>query len=318
MSGRGGLPRPRPDQQPAQQTVPLSPTGLTLAQYLKANPLTAAQLEALGLPEQTASYIATGSITPLAPGGTPLLHGQSVVYQATGVTVPAAGATTIGPFTFTKPAYLISILTSISASATVPFCTFRMQWYDPTATYFADEQDWTLACDSDSNLTFSGKGPVRGGGLFITMVNQDPAEAASFNILLMENTDAIARDDWRQSAGSPWVSVNVPGWDYAPGSNPQQDVMLTAAPVVTATPVTYLLPLYSGEVWVAAISTNLVDFAIRIYPYDDVNAPIYYSGTGIDGIGFQAALPRMPCGMQLDSTGSSNVQLSVMVLEYAS
>lgn len=256
--------------------------------------------------------------------GQALVHGINEIVSQSVNTVPGNStlATTV---TFSKPGYLIVVSATIPVAATNPFINVNLRWEDNVPVSF-ESQDWQFPATSSGNsYIVSGVGPVSGQQLLLSFTNLDVAQTATVTYSLMETTHHIARHDWRNANNSRVPPGTIPGQTLALGANMSAGI-LTEFVGTPAALTNYLMPLYSGQVWlsyqIVVPAANVGELFIS--PYNNAGVRYFDTGSIAPSTVIQNAvavtLPRKPCFLQVDHSGSTTTQyaVSVTAMEYAS
>jgi hypothetical protein len=256
-------------------------------------------------------------------GGVQLLHGVEVVSPPTVYTVPG-GSDVTPTFQLNRPGYQLTFTTVMSVSATVPFVTVRVDYFDPTFTDFIDGEHWILLCDNGNNITYSGRGPVRGGGLRVTITNLDATHTATVTMTVSQTTHHIARDDFRVSN----VNANpvIPVYALWPDSYPQ--IGLIGAGTASVNPgatLKFIDFLYSGDTQ-HTYNGGGTSLTLQLRLPDALpaslggNQIIWSDALTSSLISHRFILPRCPVMVTVNNSGASaeTVNYSAMLLEYAS
>jgi hypothetical protein len=271
----------------------------------------------------------------IASTGTPLLHGYNNLINDTsvpGYLSIASGASVFPSIPISKPGYLISIAGEMAAAGTNPFLQVTMAWYDHSIGLaaggpIAEETWWLPLSNTVFNLYTFGKGPTKGNYLQLQIKNES-SQSVNVNLIFSETTQHIARDDWRSVA--PTASNAVPGYTFAPNSNPLGLILAGGGAAGQAFTVSdqyiYLLPLYCGEAFIdfsgpgtaSELSVAVADLAGN-YMFSDVVG----AGTGTNpGTNYRNSfyLPRQPCQLYIENAGP-NAPIcfwGLTIVEYAS
>jgi len=266
----------------------------------------------------------------IAAAGVPLLHGYQLVENDTTWTAGAAGSYFSGVYTLPSPAYQFAIQVTISsASATIPFPRVSLSFFSAASSGVkVDEVDFYIPATSSGTYWIYGAGPAITPYVQVGVNNPDPAYTLSGQYVLGSSTLQRNRHDWRSAPGG-----TVPGYTLAPVSRPQ-GLILAGSPAAGTSVgagdlVTYLLPLYAGQVYFTA-SLSVTPNPAAAYELQTPSG-LFVSG-GLTEIWTESstatlltsqaiALPRAPTLLTLvNNNGASAIvyDWSVTALEYAS
>jgi hypothetical protein len=271
----------------------------------------AAQINALGL------ATATNQQSQLNTGA-PLTHGMTnLVSQGT---VVAGGATVVvGPFTVTRPGYISFFAAQFSGVPTVPLIGITVLWVDTVTGWSTAQEDWYIPGNQAfPGIKVYGKGPTKANSVQITIKNFDPAVTCTITTVFFDTTQHISRDDWRSD--SP---VNVVGFTVPPLTDPFAGILGAAVATVFAAnqTLTYILPLYSGEVWFQnnASNGNLTITVTALDPTtsnDVVYGPVTLTATQL--VPLLIPLPRCACSIKFTASAILTNTWHIGILELAS
>lgn len=238
-----------------------------------------------------------------------------------------AGATVFGGNQLiTKPGYLINVRPQYSgASGAIPFCQIDVRWGDAPQTIQLGFERWVVPIHATGlYVPVVGRGPTAGSFFTSRVVNLDTVQPITFFADIWETTQHASRDDWRDAdvfgQGPP------PGYPSVPGASMANNILFAGGSTLPAgQSITYLLPLYAGQVWVdfVAQTGRTVQFILQI----PASLPaVFGGGTQLfndtaAGLTFQAALPRIPVELKVVNPGATNPltwQASIVAMEYAS
>lgn len=179
---------------------------------------------------------ATGQIIQVASG------------TATGI---AAGASSsFGPFPVSGTGWELRALVQDQVSAVaVSDAEIRLQWSDSASGVTLFEEAWDVAAGpAGSGHDISGHGPTTGNQVTLKLTNQAAsADAVTIIYRLWQTSRLYTNSDLRTR------TPNGAGWTLSSASMPEGILGNTnAAAVATGASVTRLLPLYQGQVDIAA------------------------------------------------------------------
>lgn len=255
--------------------------------------------------------------------GTALVHGISTLINNQAFNVPAAGSNQTPTTKVNKPGYLIQIFGSCPATSTIPFLQVQVHWFDPTGTFHTGYDEWVIPVSNLGDYFIVGKGPTKGGSFALIFNNPDPLQAMTVTVAFLETTHHIPRDDWRARSVDA-----VPGHLTPPFSNPGANLLFNtggaAVSVPATTTLTYLIPLYSGQIWFEFLaSPTQIQVQIEtasVIPHSMAGDAYLYENLTITDITVTITTPRVPLILKLINTGgaATNVIATATILEYAS
>ena len=281
---------------------------------------------AVAADQATASAISAS----IAAAGVPLLHGYQLVENDTTWTAGAAGSYFSGVYTLPSPAYQFAIQVTISsASATIPFPRIGLSFFTAASSGVkVDEADFYIPATSSGDYWIYGAGPAITPYVQVGIKNLDPTYTLSGQYLIGSSTIPRSRHDWRSLPGG-----TVPGYTQPPVSDPTS-LILGGSPAAGTSVgagdlVTYLLPLYAGQVYFTA-SLSVTPNPAAAYELQTPSG-LFVSG-GLTEIWAESstatlltsqaiALPRAPTLLTfVNNNGASAIvyDWSVTALEYAS
>lgn len=250
------------------------------------------------------------------------LHGlHALVPPGTSVVIPAGGSSTV-VVPFTRPGYILMVNAVISNPAsTVPFARIGMNWLAADAATTLAYEEWYVAAVNTGGLwRTSGKGPVKGDFLSFSIGNLDPAFSMTVGYMLLETSQALARDDWRTIdypfPTSPYAAI-------APGAYMPNNCLISDREVINNTvDKFYLLPLYAGEVQLQFATSSLsmiVNLGIP-FPIPNLNNTVIWQDQTTSDVTVQLVLPRAPCYIEFHNTSGSNLGITALIVanEHAS
>lgn len=268
---------------------------------------------------EVAALIASGSSTG-TPGGSPLLHGKNVLMNFTGgnTFTLGPGASSFPFTTLTRPGYTIAIMATTPAGTAIPFVQIQTFWKDSTSggTQVADEFWFIPAVTSGAGSYWHyGKGPTKGDQLTVGITNLDTVQTMTIQLLLIENTQYIARDDWRGMGGG---SVNY-NQGASPGGSLSTLCLISDRETINAgVDKVYLMPLYAGEVvlqFATSSGTMVVNVGVPVQLPGFSNPVIWQDATTSD-VTVYMVLPRAPCYIEFHNTGASNLGITCIMVAH--
>jgi hypothetical protein len=293
-----------------------------------------AQLE--DIPVQTASYIASGSISPLNPGGTPLLHGIDFLYGSPTATVavPAASTVSASLVTVHKPGYVLTCNAVVAnAASTIPFVSVLLEFWDTSQTVILGPPNfWTIPATSSGTWTATGSGPTRGPAAVLSFTNQDPTYSMTVTYSLIETTQHISRDDWRGPLEGPAGVGSVPQYTSASSFLGSGDIRMgslmatqgSGLAIGAGDNLSILMPMYSGDIGFTINATGTLQLFItpplQLASVDGIgNAPLVIA-SGESNYVFGELMPRYAARLSLTNGGAATIDVTVnaTILEYAS
>lgn len=202
----------------------------------------------------------------------------------------------------------LNLTLQCGSGETNPFVTFDSQWfdYDETDALPVAHTRWYMGSGTTAT-TIIGSGPQHGEFWQVQITNN-----GTTNLILGFVASGSARNVNNESLRSAYTGT-VPG--YTDASSDINSGILAAAsiPLTAGTPVTRLLPLYSGSVefYIRNLSPSaLTACRFDLYSLDQkpVQAPELW-GTGIGGIQDSpvtvVTLPKAPCYFTLTPTSGN-------------
>lgn len=235
-------------------------------------------------------------------------------------TVPH-NTTSVKTVGFVKPGYFIDITVSVSsASSTIPFMLVQFQWMDSSSAAILDIQNYYLPAASSGTWRTCGKGPVRGQTLKVSFTNIDPSFSMTVNWSLGENTQHIARDDWRTLDYSTAVIPTFGSYSQTPNGVALGD--MGAGVVATQnndtlpahTTWTQLCPMYTGIVFWQFNANSAITASVRIptalgnFPNLDSDSPIWFD-TSLTDVTVELAHPRFPLYLDFSNSTAAGIGL---------
>lgn len=207
----------------------------------------AAQINALGIPETTAAYIATGSAGGI-PGGVPLLKFTNNLGNANAVNVPAnSNVNLLTKIAFTQPSYEgVFVLNLPAGLGTIPFMSVIFNWFDSVSGFNIDSKFFIITAGNGgpNQLQFYFSGPARGNQLSVSVTNLDPAQAMTLNWSLNQTSHLHNHDHMLQTV----FELTAPIGYTNPAGTPGLGVLMDANPTVAASStVTRLTAAYAGR-----------------------------------------------------------------------
>lgn len=257
-------------------------------------------------------------------GGTALATGADILLGPAATLVVANGTTQSVMLDFTRPGYFIDVYVVVTnAAATVPFALVELVWQDNTGAATIDVEHFYLPATSSGHFRTCGKGPVRGQRLTINVTNYDPTYSMTVHWTIGQNTQHIARDDWRSV---DYTTASVPGYG-AFGATPTGIATGDMATGVLAvqnndtlpahTTWTLLLPIYAGLVYWQFNANTAITVAVRTptafgsLTVLDGDAPLWFDSSLTD-VTVTLSHPRFPCYITFSNTTASGIPLGWM------
>lgn len=252
----------------------------------------------------------------IAATGVPLLTLSSLVQSASGLTIAGAGVHPFPAVTIGQIGYEVRIDASIPFSATIPFLEVQMIWTDPAANKIMATDTFIVPSSSGGQaFTVIGRGPSKAAVLQVQVTNLDPAQTATINISVLQNSRVYPRDDWRWQ-GNVAPSTNVPGFTL-PTMPPDESVLgvLDGVTIAASSQNTYLFGMHDGLLNVGyEVNTGAAsNLSIRIRPKPDGQYSahnIIYSAVSPPS-NFQIAASRAPLGVVVANSATTAMVLSL-------
>lgn len=269
-----------------------------------------------------------GTITPspamvaaqIAAAGVFLLTNTTSLVVSPQATLPAAGSTVLGPFTFTQPGYELLFTAWSLGGATIPAVCLDMAWSDSVTGSVVDRQRWWVNSSSNAaGQSFYGTGPTAGDTLTVTVINADPGAFNQFALNLATTSRQPRRHDIRQLTTNAIVFATSGTYDLP------ADILLFETPAIGASnTATRWAGLYSGQVQLDI--TSSLPATAQLLSQDASLAgaagQVVWQGaiTGAGGgqLAQQIALPRAQCYLAItngSTTTTNNVTASMVILE---
>ena len=175
----------------------------------------------LNLASQTLQATATEIADEIEATGVPLLGAPAELYDTTSYILNAAGTNVVIDNASSAAltdmsgylSYDISIGQQCNTSSTVPFITYRLDWFaDSAGSYLMWQEYWTVPSASNESLFSWGTGPVRGHYLQVAVTNEDATYSQTISQLILLGNSRPAPEptsDWRSTV---ITSRTVPGY----------------------------------------------------------------------------------------------------------
>lgn len=236
--------------------------------------------------------------TAISVTGVPLLTLAGTLLTAQNFMIAGGGNVSTAALPITQLGYEIQLKLQVPAAATVPFVDCVMTWTDNTGNNTVAVERWMLPCGSAANYIFTGTGPTKGSQLTLKLINEDPAQTATVNVVILTNSRIYRRDRW-----IPNLTQNVPGFTIAQGDATRALLANGSGINVNAgATLTRLFPTYHGDVmfYVEQVGVSGANSQAKLQtePFAALsNADIYSSapsgGVG-SGITTLTRFPRAP------------------------
>lgn len=220
----------------------------------------AAQINALGIPEATAAFIATGNINGL-PGGAPLLRqtenlafvsaGNNSIVPANGGIVTLVNASSINQpgFEFTGQVFM-----GLNAG-TIPFVRLTISWLDSVSGLTTSFKHYYLTCGNGIGnfLTFYLNGPCLGDQVNVFVTGLDPAVTAVMQWTFNITSHVFQHDQLFQTS----FGTIAPNSFTNPGGDPAAGILALSQPTVNpSTNIFRLAAIHSGPATLAVDNTS--------------------------------------------------------------
>lgn len=260
-----------------------------------------------------------GAANAIAATGVPLLSNSTVQIAQATFLVPAGALVQLPILPVTQLGYELQISASIGGAATVPFVQLEMQWTDQLSNLIVADEKWGIACGSGAAVnTIVLTGPTKGSQLGVQLKNQDPAVAATVQLVMLYNSRVYARDRAIQT-----VTNNPPGYTYF-GDKSSYGIIGTLS-AITVNPggqQVRLFPLYAGDVLFyadqagnAAANSQL---QLQVAPVSVFGTAAFWSSSPSGGVGSGTTqilrFPRAPVIMTYNNTGASTATINAKVI----
>jgi hypothetical protein len=266
---------------------------------------------------EVAALIATGLVSG-TPGGVPLLNMFTVLDSLTGQSLAGGpAATLLGPFDTNQPGIegTISIQNSAAAGvATAIPVGIIFGWYDAHSNPIAVDAIWGYASGSGSSephiIMFHG--PSKGAVLNVSIYNSSTVLANDivFGIQLNASSRVFTKFVSRSALGYTSNNPTNPTMPTSLAALAQSNIpgriiaSVSAAALATNTNASFLLPVYSGRVFVyLSSSSGAADALMTVQAVSDLsnagafaNTNIIQGSTNALGITeFETTLPSSQC-----------------------
>lgn len=284
----------------------------------------------MGVGQQAAAMIASGTYSG-TPGGTPLLHGYTLVTNNTTWTAAAANSYFSQRYVLPSPSYQFAIQITISnAAATVPFARVVLSFLTAASGGVkVDEVDFYVPATSSGTYWVYGAGPATTQYVQVQVQNLDPTYTMSGEYVLGSSTLQKARHDWRSFPGG-----TVPNYTFPPVSQPSALMLAGSTSNGVSIPASsgdeWLLPMYSGQAILNALLSVTPNpaaiYTIQTPPGLIGSAANFFTvfelaSTATTLTSEIFVLPRAPCLLGIvnqNGVAAINFIFGLVALEYAS
>lgn len=246
--------------------------------------------------------------------GAPLLRLTKTLGHGTGIGLPAGlGQTLLNAVSVTQPGYEMKIEVGFSAGGgTFPFANLIMTWSDSASGLTVDGEVFILAIGADAPdmLPYYMSGPCRGDTLTVTMLNMDPAIAATLNYATDEISHVYLQDRLIQPN---YAGVAPPGYTN-PGGLPASGLLASVGASIPGSGTeTRLIAAWNGKAQVLIDNTTGA-FAASVWLQDPstlyggfANASFYFNRVAAQGAS-QADMqfPNGPLLLKVTNDGSAS------------
>jgi hypothetical protein len=253
--------------------------------------------------------------------GSALVTGADFVSAVNATLAVPANTTKTFQAGFVKPGYFIDLyITVASASSTVPVALVEFIWQDANGLCTIDIEHWYIPATSSGIYRVCGKGPVRGQQLTVNVTNYDPSFAMTMTYTLGENTQHIARDDWRTvdylTASVPrWGVYTATGTGIAFGDMAAGQIAIQNNDTIGAhTTWSFLLPIYCGPVYWQFNANTAIAVSVRTMTQLaslstlDGDSPLWFAASMTDA-NVIIAHPRLPCYVTFSNSTAAGIGL---------
>lgn len=239
----------------------------------------AAQINALGIPETTAAYIATGTAGG-TPGGSPLLRFTQNLGHGVNTAIPANfGSANIIPLaSINQPSFELTIDASMGTNqGTVPFVQVQIQWFDSTSGLTTSTKHYWCPCGNGTGNAISCyiTGPCVGNQVSVSVIDPDPTIVGTLTWTFNQLSDIFEHDRITQAAfGNPAVN----GFTN-PSGDPAAGILAISNPTINpSNTITRLAGVHSGPA-ILTVDNNSVSNTILVAIKDP--ATLYTSSSGV-------------------------------------
>lgn len=221
--------------------------------------------------------------------------------------------------------YEMNLQFSCSGSSTNPFAEVVFDFFedDGTSGPRVDTVHMVCAMSASSNgARISGKGPLRGQYMRVTVNNLDPTFSCTVSLELLATSRTVSTDKWQEI-----TIYSVPGFTRPTNQTP--GTLQLGSETVTVpdngTPVDILFPMWEGKVWVSLLESGVVapNLTVNIQPmpvsyWGPPNITNDVPGGANSPVQYFAAVPRSPFRVRFINNGAapSNVSYALTALEY--
>lgn len=256
----------------------------------------------------------------IAATGVPLLTAASVVYNAAGVNIAGNSAYAPGPQVVSQIGYEFWIQASTGAAATVPFLQVKLTWDDTVSGRTVATDTFTVpAASSAGGFVVAGRGPSKASQVVLTVLNLDPAIAASVNLVMLQNSRVYPKDDWRWLMGAA-APATVPGFTLP--SLPADESVLGIVSNITipagANSSIYLCGMHNGLVAiglnVSAGTLSALDLQLAAAPNTVYGSNNPLSSGPPQSAAYQIAGPRAPIRVIFHNTSTAAMTLTASLI----
>jgi hypothetical protein len=249
--------------------------------------------------------------------GVPLLSMATSLFNVSVLTsVPAAGSLTIpgSPFSLNQIGYELFVKVLANAASTFPFGRLVLTWSDSVSGNTVWLDKWSLAGGNPSSAPYIGVGPTKGDQVSVTFFNDDPVNAMSIAMSMVQNSRVFVRDDLRNS--SVQAIPNLTRGNYSIDAG----ILVNTIPNLGAgASANRVMAFYAGQVSLSMSATQPYSVAVLAYNGEVslVLPSVVFAGAVVPAGGgqLQAAfsLPRCFCQISITNNGGAAANFTATV-----
>lgn len=245
-----------------------------------------------------------------AQGVQSLTQSQPVL-QKSG-TLAAGNNVSFGPLNIQQTGYSINFSWDTQSAGTSGDNTeITFQWNDLVTGDLIMEEIYFLANPNQVVASLVGFGPTKGNQLTVIIDNNDTA-TINYTVTVAQNSRVYAKDVWQQAVfGAGYVGFTVAG-----GNNYSGILACEAPSLASNGTATYIMPLWTGRIWVNGSSTNAWAVRIRTIDPNAATNPVILNmiGTASEVQTAELTLPRSMCTVELVNTGATTADVDVLII----
>jgi hypothetical protein len=188
--------------------------------------------------------------------GAPLLNLKSILAQQVAFASIGVGQNiTLPNLSIGQVSYEIGITVRTAAGTATPVGV-QLQWIDSATGLTVSFQNFGFYAGAvAAPHEIEGHGPSGADLLTVTIVNASALNSLSVQYVILQSSRPYLKHLWRTVAAAPNLPV-IPGFTFA-ACDPASGVLLGASDALPANgAITYLLPLYTGDIFISARTTD--------------------------------------------------------------